>query len=115
MAKPPSDTSAQFSVLYNFDAMQAPGMLLHIQSQRGQDILTYMPAKGYQSVAISSPALQNGETYLVYTGGAATGTVKDGLYTGGVYTPGVQVATFTISSMITLIDAAGSKNGTPPP
>lgn len=115
MAKAPSDTSTQFSVLYNFDAMQAPGTLLHIQSQRGQDILTYMPAKGYQSVAISSPALQNGETYLVYTGGDATGTVTDGLYTGGVYTPGVQVATFTISSMITMIDAAGSENGNPPP
>jgi len=111
MAQAPSDTSTQVSVLYNFDAMQAEGTLLHIQSQDGQEVLTFMPAKQYQSVMISSPALQNGETYLVYTAGSSTGTASDGLSTGGAYTPGTQVASFTISSMVTSIGAMGRGPG----
>jgi hypothetical protein len=111
MAMAPSDTSTQYSVLYNFDAMQAGGTLLHIRPQTGQEILTYMPVKGYQSVVISSPALQNGETYLVYTGGSSTGTVTDGLYEGGVYTLGSKIASFTISSMVTRLGIEGGGPG----
>jgi len=107
MAQAPSDTSTQYSVLYNFDMAQAAGTLLHIQSQSGEEILTFMPTKEYQSVMISSSALQNGETYLVYTGGNSTGTVTDGLYEGGVYLPGTQVASFTISSIVTSNGAMG--------
>jgi len=119
MAQVPTDTSTQYSVLYNFDAMQTEGTLLHIQSQNGQEILTFMPAKQYQSVMISSAALQNGETYLVHTGGSSTGDATDGLYTGGAYTPGTQVTNFTISSIVTSIGAVGrgpgGGPGGPPP
>ena len=101
MAQAPSGDSTQYSVLYNFDNVQSAGTLLHIQSQSGSEILTFMPTKEYQSVMISSSTLQNGETYLVYTGGNSAGAVTDGLYTGGIYTPGTQVASFTISSMVT--------------
>jgi hypothetical protein len=101
MAQAPSTDSTQYSVLYNFNSMQTAGTLLHIQSQSGQEVLTFMPTKEYQSVMLSSSALQNGETYVVYTGGNATGTATDGLYEGGVYSPGTQIASFTISSMVT--------------
>lgn len=111
MAKAPSNTSTQYSVLYNYDAMLAAGTLLHIQSQSGQEILTFMPAKGYQSVVISSPALQKMETYMIYTGGSSTGTVMDGLVEGGVYTPGSQITTFTIFGMVTSIGGTGSGPG----
>ncbi len=111
MAQAPSGDSTQYSVLYNLDTMQTAGTLLHIQSQSGQEILTFMPSKEYQSVMISSFALQNGETYLVYTGGSSTGTVMDGLYEGGDYTPGSQIASFTISSVVTSIGAMGHGPG----
>jgi len=111
MAQAPSDTSTQFSVLYNFDTVQAAGTLLHIQSQSGGEILTFMPAKEYQSVMISSSALQNGETYVVHAGGSSTGGVADGLYSDGVYAPGTQVASFTISSIVTSNGAVGGGPG----
>jgi hypothetical protein len=108
MAQAPSDSSTQYSILYNFDTVQAAGTLIHIAIQNGQEILTFMPTKEYQSVVLSSSALQNGETYLVYTGGNSTGTITDGLYTGGVYTPGTQVASFTATNMVTSSGAQGA-------
>jgi len=110
MAQAPSDTSTQYSVLYNFDEVQTAGTLVHIQTQSGQEILTFAPTKEYQSVLLSSSVLQNGETYVVYSGGNATGTVTDGLYSGGTYTVGTQVTSFTISSMVT---GGGAMSGFP--
>ncbi len=101
MAQAPSDTSTQYAVLQNLSAMQSAGTLIHLENAAGENILTFVPAKEYQSVLISSPDLQNGESYVLYTGGSASGTVVDGLVTDGDYTPGMQAASFTISRIIT--------------
>ncbi len=50
------------------DRMQAAGTMLHIETAAGEDVLTFLPTKEYQSVLVSSPELQNGESYVVYTG-----------------------------------------------
>jgi hypothetical protein len=106
MAQAPSESSSQYSVMYNFSAQQVAGTLVHIETDNGEEILTFMPTKEYQSVLLSSPELQNGATYVVYTGGSSTGTVTDGHYSGGTYTAGTQVTSFTISSMVTGAGAA---------
>ncbi len=108
MAQAPSTTSTQYSVMYNFTSPQAAGTMVHIETESGRDVLTFVPAKEYQSVLLSSPELENGSTYVVYSGGSASGTVTDGQYTGGTYTGGTQVASFTITSMVT---GAGSSAG----
>jgi hypothetical protein len=87
--------------MYNFDTMQVAGTIIHIETQNGEEILTFMATKEYQSVLLSSSTFQNGENYAVYTGGSSTGTATDGLYSGGAYSAGMQVASFAISSMIT--------------
>jgi hypothetical protein len=108
MAEAPSTSSTQYSVRYNFPSQQAAGTVVHIETQDGQEVLTFAPTKVYQSVVLSSPELENGTTYVVYTGGSSTGTVTDSLYGGGTYTAGTQVASLTISSMVT---SAGSSVG----
>ncbi len=108
MAQAPSTTSTQYSVMYNFTSPQAAGTMVRIETDSGQDVLTFVPTKEYQSVLLSSPELENGSTYVVYSGGSAGGTVTDGQYTGGTYTGGTQVASFTITSMVT---GAGSSTG----
>jgi hypothetical protein len=95
----------------NFTSAQKAGTVVHIQTAAGDDILTFVPAKAYQSVVLCSAELQNGTAYMVYTGGSATGTVTDGLYSGGTYTAGTKVYSFTISSMVTTL---GSASGTVP-
>jgi hypothetical protein len=101
MAQAPSTTSTQYSVMYNFASAQAAGTMVHIESESGEDLLTFVPTKQYQSVLLSSPELENGSTYIVYSGGSSTGTATDGLYSGGTYTGGSQVASLTITSMVT--------------
>jgi hypothetical protein len=101
MAQAPSTTSTQYSVMYNFTSAQAAGTMVHIETESGQDILTFVPTKQYQSVLLSSPELENGSTYVVHSGGSSSGTATDGLYSGGTYAAGSQVSSYTITSMVT--------------
>ncbi len=97
--------------MYNFDTMQAAGTLVHIQSSTGEELFTFASAKEFQSVVISSPQIANGETYTVFTGGTSTGTAVDGLYSGGAYSGGTQIASLTVSSVVTTAGAAGGGFG----
>ncbi len=111
MAMGPSTSSTQNSVMLTYAGTQAAGTLIHIESADGDDILTFAPAKAYQSVVFSSPGLSSGLEYLVYSGGHSSGTSTDGLYSGGTYTPGTEVTSFTVSGTVTTV---GSQNGQMP-
>jgi hypothetical protein len=112
MAQAPSTSSTQYSVLINYSSSYSAGTMVHIQDQSGNDILTFVPSKTYQSVAFSSPDLAYGSTYTIYAGGSSTGSETDGLYSGGTYTPGTLINSFTITSMVTTV---GSGGGPPHP
>jgi hypothetical protein len=108
MAEAPSTSSTQYSAMVNLTSSLTGGTLIHIESESGDEVLSFEPTKAYQSVVLSSPELENGETYVVYAGGNSTGTGTDGLYSGGTYSGGTQVTRFTISGMVT---GAGSQMG----
>jgi hypothetical protein len=108
MAQAPSTTSTQYSVMYNFASTRAAGTMVHIETDSGEEILTFVPTKQYQSVLLSSPELENGLTYVLYAGGSSNGTATDGLYSSETYTGGSQLASFTIASVVA---GAGSAAG----
>jgi hypothetical protein len=108
MAQAPSTSSTQYSVAMNFPSPQTAGTMVHFETEEGEEILTFVPTKAYQSVVLCSPELGNGSTYVVYSGGSSTGTVADGLYSDGTYTAGTEITRFTISSVVT---GAGSYSG----
>ena len=87
--------------MVNLSSPQPANTMVHLESEDGEEVLTFVPTKEYQSVVLCSTALINGKTYFVYTGGSSTGTVTDGLYSNGVYTAGTRMENFTISSMVT--------------
>lgn len=101
MAQIPGSASTQNSVLVKFASSQTAGSLIHIQDAPGNSIITFAPAKQFQSLALSSAALATGTAYTVYVGGTSTGTSTDGLYEDGTYSPGAAKANFTISSVTT--------------
>jgi hypothetical protein len=107
MVQAPSTSSTQYSVMYGFDTMQAAGTMIHIQSESGEEILSFTPSKEFQSLVLSSSQLTNGATYTLFTGGSSSGTVTDGLYSGGSYSAGTQLASFTLSSVVTTVGSAG--------
>jgi hypothetical protein len=101
MAQAPSTTSSQHSVMYNFASPQAAGTMVHIETESGQEVVTFSPAKQYQSVLLSSPELENGSTLVVYSGGNSSGAASEGLYAGGAYSGGTQVDSLKISGVVT--------------
>lgn len=106
MAQAPDTSSTQYTVLLNLSSAVRAGTLVHLQDSQGGAILTFAPAKDYQSIVFSSPALAKG-TYDVYFGGSATSTATDGLYQGGAYTGGSKAGSFTISSIVTQVGSGG--------
>jgi hypothetical protein len=104
MPQAPSRTSTVNSVAIAFAAAQQAGVLVHITGPNGADVLTYKPAKRYQTVVLSSTALVPGGTYSLYTGGNATGTPTDGLFTAGGYYGGALKTTFTVSGSTTVVN-----------
>jgi hypothetical protein len=111
MAEAPDESSAQYSLLLNFDSVLPAGTLVHIQSSDGSEVITFSAAKQFQSVVVSSSEFAAGATYDVYYGGSANGAASDGLYQDGAYSGGTQYTSFTISSMVTRIGAAGGFGG----
>lgn len=111
MAQAPGTSSTQYSVMVGFSSAQSEGTLVHIESEGGEEIITFASAKTYQSVVVSSPDLKNGMTCVLYCGGSSTGTAIDGLYSGGMYTAGTQLTSFTISSMVTSNGISGGGMG----
>ena len=107
MAQAPSASSTQYSVMVNLTADMPAGTMVHIETTSHADVLTFLPAKAFRSVVLSSTELKKGETYQVYTGGSSTAAATDGLYAGGAYTAGTQSASFVISSMVTQVGSGG--------
>ena len=104
MAQAPGSTSTQYSLLVTFSKSKSANSLFHIQKSDGTELLTFAPAKTYQSIAVSMPELIKGSSYDIYLGGSSTGTLKDGLYTGGAYSGGTKRTTLTISSTTTKLN-----------
>jgi hypothetical protein len=86
MAQAPSASSTQYAVIVNFPSTISEGTMVHIENEDGEELLTFLPTKQYQSVVFSSNELKNGSNYLIYTGGRSTGNAVDGLYSDGTYT-----------------------------
>jgi len=107
MAQAPDTSSTQYVVMHTFSSPQAAGTLVHLETQSGENVLTFAPNKTYQSVVFSSPELEYGATYHVFSGGKSTGTVTDGLYSGGTYAAGARETSLTLSSIVTGGDPRG--------
>ncbi len=108
MAQAPGTASTQHSGVVTYASAQQAGTMVHIETESGEDVLTFVPTKAYQSVVLCSPELSEGSTYSVYSGGNSTGTATDGLYSGGTYTPGTQVTEFTVSGIVTYAGSSGA-------
>ena len=108
MAQAPGAASTQPSVMLTFPAVQPAGTLVYIAGPDGQNVLTFAPPKAFQSLVLSSPALEMGATYRVYTGGGATGAAVDGLYAAGPQGAGTEFVSFTVTGPVTRAGAAAA-------
>lgn len=113
MAQAPDSPSTQYSIIANFPASLAASTLVNVSSTSGESIVTFAPSKTFQSFVVSSPNLKKGASYVISTGGSASGTNANGLFTGGAYQGGTAVATVSISSILTRYGTTGGMGGGP--
>lgn len=111
MVQAPSVSSTQVSLLLNFDTVQAPQTLVHIQSSDGTPVLTFAPSKSYQSITFSSAELTTGASYEVLLGGTSDSAVTDGVYQGGTVSGGTLYTTFTVTDTVTMLGTMGGMGG----
>lgn len=112
MAQAPGIGSIQNTVKITYDTVQPAGTLICITDQNQNPVVAFAPQKEYQSVIISAPALETGQTYTVYSGGTYQGTETDGFYLNGSYTAegAAVVDQFVPESVITTV-TKGSVQG----
>lgn len=106
MAQAPSTSSTQNSIKVTL-ASQTANTLIRIESEDGEEIVTFAPSKQYSSFVVSSAKIKTGSTYKVYVGGSSTGTPVNGLYSGGIYTKGQEIGSAAISATVTDITQEG--------
>jgi hypothetical protein len=99
-----SSSSTQNSLYIEANQSIGSNTIMHLEDADGNNIFTFMPENNYYSVIFSSPELEDGSGYKLYTGGSSTGTEADGLYSGGTYTPGTLETTFSVSNSVTNVN-----------
>ncbi|NQX61702.1 carbohydrate-binding domain-containing protein [Paenibacillus qinlingensis] len=107
MVQATSDKSTQAGVLMTYTKTQQAGALVHLEDSAGNTIITFAPAKNYQSVFVSSPNLKQDASYTLSSGGSSTGTATKGLFEGGTYQGGTKVVDFKTATLITWLSETG--------
>lgn len=68
MAQGFSDTSTQYSILYNLTSVSTAGTEVTLIDSKGKVVASFTPAKDYQSIVISLPELTKDATYTLTSG-----------------------------------------------
>jgi hypothetical protein len=112
---PTASSCTQRALVYG--ATTASLRIIHIESAKNKDVLTFMLPKTYAqrtTLLFSSPALEADNSYTLYTGGSISGeTDFHGFYTGAAYTGGTAAGTFTTAAMVTTLGNTGGGPGGP--
>lgn len=74
MATAPTSGSTQYSVCAAFSKTYNGGTKVTVKDSSGNEVLTYTPAKNFQSFVFSTDKLKSGETYTIYAGDTQEGT-----------------------------------------
>lgn len=103
MAEVPDASVTTQCTLAHTAGLQAGG-LLTVADEDGKPIIAVEIADGNvgQHIVISCPALQQGKSYTLLSGGSVEGTSTDGLYASPVScSGGSELTTLTLSSIVT--------------
>lgn len=108
MAQVPQDASSQPTLMIYFTEKQAAGTAVNLSKQDGSSIVTFAPAKEFQTIVISTPELKDGETVVLSTGGGAD-LDADGFAAAESWSGGTKLAEITLSGMVTAVSDDGSE------
>ena len=104
MAEYPGNSSTQNVMSATLDSTQQANTLVTLCGKDGEEILSFAPAKTFNSIVISTPDIVTGETYTLYTGGTSDASALGGLYENGGYkNDGTEAGSFTAEGTVSFI------------
>jgi hypothetical protein len=103
MTEAMSTSSSQYGLKITSNSRINANTIFNIQDSDGNNLVTFKPVRNYSSIIFSSPSLQNGKSYTIYTGGNSTGSETSGFYSGGTYSGGTKKKSFSVSSKVTSV------------
>ncbi|WP_161993089.1 carbohydrate-binding domain-containing protein [Sediminibacillus terrae] len=107
MAQGVSDSSEQASFMMTFPEMLEAGSTVSVQDGNGDIVVAVAPEKDFQSVVISSPDLQQDQSYTLYTDSGLSGDETDGFFEDATMEGGTKVLEFSLTSTMTYLDESG--------
>ena len=111
MAQGFSDKSEQASFMYTLDSSASAGSSVALTDEKGNVLASFIPAKQYNNVVISTPSLKNGSSYKLVIGGTVSGADKNGFASSGSVSSAAQTLDIKLTGTTTTIGSGGMSGG----
>ena len=111
MAQGFSDKSEQASFMYTPDSSASAGSSVALTDENGNVLASFIPAKQYNNVVISTPSLKNGSSYKLVIGGTVSGADKNGFASSGSVSSAAQTLDIKLTGIATTFGSGGMSGG----
>ena len=111
MAQGFSDKSEQASFMYTLDSSASAGSSVAVTDENGNVLASFIPAKQYNNVVISTPSLKNGSSYKLVIGGTVSGADKNGYASSGSVSSAAQTLGIKLTGTTTTFGSGGMSGG----
>ncbi|WP_101698116.1 carbohydrate-binding domain-containing protein [Clostridium minihomine] len=109
MLQAPDENSTQNSLAVMFTESQKAETTVNLSDASGKSIVSFTPAKQFQSIVISTPDMRQGSVYTISTGGTDAAVKEDGFALAGTYSGGTKLTEVTLSGARTVISSTGEE------
>ena len=111
MAQGFSDKSEQASFMYTLDNSASAGSSVALTDEKGNVLASFIPAKQYNNVVISTPSLKSGSSYKLVIGGTVSGADKNGFASSGSVSSAAQTLDIKLTGITTTFGSGGMSGG----
>lgn len=111
MAQGFSDKSEQASFMYTLDSSASAGSSVALTDEKGNVLASFIPAKQYNNVVISTPSIKNGSSYKLVIGGTVSGADKNGFASSGSVSSAAQTLDIKLTGTTTTFGNGGMSGG----
>ena len=87
------------------------GSSVALTDEKGNVIASFIPAKQYNNIVITSPSLKNGSSYKLVIGGTVSGADKNGYASSGSVSSAAQTLDIKLTGITTSFGNGGMSGG----
>lgn len=97
--------------MYTLDSSASAGSSVALTDEKGDVIASFIPAKQYNNIVITSPSLKNGGSYKLVIGGTVSGADKNGYASSGSVSSAAQTLDIKLTGITTTFGNGGMSGG----